>query len=154
MAVLPRKIADLGARSNNSDPYTNAKWYFLQKTQKCPTLKCYSETNRVCHWILKYVLWTSLRLILYKILWIFRIWSLIWPRRSHIRAHPQSFLRIFEVLKSVKVWLQNKPFGFWGFWHKFFFIFLTFLQVTDPNEWLIELQAILSAQLVPSDLKF
>ena len=66
--------------------------------------------------------------ILYRILSRFRIWPQNWPRRSHFRAPPHSFLRLF---KSVEHCLHYKPFGFWGFQPKKLNHFLTYFHFNN-----------------------
>ena len=66
-----------------------------------------SPCIRVCHRYFKHVLWSSLKHILYRISWIFRIWPPIWPPRSHIRAQPKSFLRFFEVFWVSQSFREN-----------------------------------------------
>ena len=84
--------------------------------------------------------------ILYRSLSRFRIWPQNWPRRSHFRAPPQSFLRLY---KSVKPWLQNKPFGFWGFLLQKCNGILTYLIVYYPLWLLYWLQGNFQAQWFP-----
>ena len=61
-----------------------------------------------------------------RILSWFQIWPSFWPQRLHFRAQPQSFLMSFDGFMSVKVWLQNKPFGFSGFLPKKWLSFLPY----------------------------